>query len=74
MAGEKQLLEKTLSAGNGVLRLEPACVPRPFIVRFSEMTHDELFVTASAAQKGILIKNQSQTDVVVMLKHFGPCA
>ncbi len=63
MAGEKELLEKALSEGNEVLRLGPAWVPRSFIVRFSEMTHDEPFVTADAARKGILIKDQSQTDV-----------
>ena len=70
MAGEKQLVEQALSDGKGVLRLEPAWVPRSFIVRFGEMTHDELFVTASAAREGILIANQSPTDTLVMLKHF----
>lgn len=49
-------------------------IDSPAIVRFGEMTHDELFVTAKAAREGILIKNQSPTDDLVMLKHFGPRA
>jgi hypothetical protein len=36
------------------------------------MTKDELFVTAAAAQNGITITNRSDTENLVMLKHFGP--
>jgi hypothetical protein len=49
-------------------------VDSPAIVRFGEMTHDEVFVTAKAAREGVLIKNSSPTDELVMLKHFGPRA
>jgi hypothetical protein len=49
-------------------------VDSPAIVRFGSMTHDEVFVTAKAAAEGILIKNLSPTDDLVMLKHFGPKA
>jgi len=38
------------------------------------MTQDELFVTAKAAKEGIKITNTSDTDDLVMLKHFGPRA
>ena len=36
------------------------------------MTKDELFVTAAAADEGIEITNKSDTEALVMLKHFGP--
>ncbi len=36
------------------------------------MTEDELFVTADAAAKGVRIENRSETDPLVILKHFGP--
>ena len=42
------------------------------MIRFGEMTEDELFVTADAAKEGISIENTSASDPLVMLKHFGP--
>jgi len=36
------------------------------------MTKDELFVTSDAAAKGVVITNKSDTENLVMLKHFGP--
>jgi hypothetical protein len=47
-------------------------VAAPGMIRFGEMTQDELFVTAGAAKKGIRIENLSDTDPLVILKHFGP--
>ena len=49
-------------------------VDSPEMNRFGQMTHDEVFVTAKAAKEGILVKNPSPTDDLVMLKHFGPKA
>ncbi len=46
----------------------------PALIRFGQMTHDELFVTAKAAKEGILVTNTSPTDGLVMLRHFGPKA
>jgi len=42
------------------------------MIRFGDMTEDELFVTASAAQEGVRVENLSATDPLVILKHFGP--
>ncbi len=42
------------------------------MIRFGEMTEDEFFVTAAAAEEGVLIENLSTSDPLVMLKHFGP--
>ena len=47
-------------------------IETPALIRFSELTHDEYFVTETAAKGGVKIKNLSKTDPIVMLKHFGP--
>jgi hypothetical protein len=47
-------------------------VETPSLIRFGEMTKDELFVSLSAAQAGVKISNRSDTENLVMLKHFGP--
>jgi hypothetical protein len=47
-------------------------VETPTIIRFGQMTKDELFVTADAAKAGVVITNRSDKDNLVMLKHFGP--
>ena len=38
----------------------------------SNITNDEYFVSETAAREGVKIVNQSTTDPIVMLKHFGP--
>jgi len=47
-------------------------VGAPTMIRFGEMTQDELFVTAEAARAGVRIENASASDPLVILKHFGP--
>lgn len=47
-------------------------IESPAMIRFGQMTNDELFVTVKAAREGIEITNQSDLDNLVMLKHFGP--
>ena len=47
-------------------------VETPSLIRYGQMTSDEMFVTAPAAANGIVITNRSQTENLVMLKHFGP--
>ena len=47
-------------------------VSTPSMIRFGELTEDELFVTAAAAGEGVQIVNASGTDPLVILKHFGP--
>ena len=44
----------------------------PAMIRFGQMTEDELFVTDGAARAGVVIANTSETDNLVMLKHSGP--
>src|ERR1041385_228683 len=47
-------------------------VATPSMIRYGEMTQDELFVTAGAAKEGVRIENSSLTEPLVILKHFGP--
>jgi hypothetical protein len=47
-------------------------VSTPSMIRFGQMTEDELFVTEGAARQGVTIENLSATDPLVILKHFGP--
>jgi hypothetical protein len=47
-------------------------IEAPALIRFGQMTNDELFVTVKAAREGIEICNGSDRDNLVILKHFGP--
>jgi len=47
-------------------------IETPAMIRFGQLTHDEFFVSESAATQGVTITNLSDSDPIVMLKHFGP--
>jgi hypothetical protein len=47
-------------------------VETPSLIRYGQMTKDELFVSAAAAQAGVAVTNRSDTENLVILKHFGP--
>ncbi|MGB2716193.1 MAG: hypothetical protein WBC51_18570 [Vicinamibacterales bacterium] len=47
-------------------------VSTPSMIRYGQMTEDELFVSAEAAKAGVRIENLSESDPLVILKHFGP--
>jgi hypothetical protein len=59
-----------LTQGHG--RIGVHDVSTPSLIRYGQMTEDELFVTADAARSGVRIENRSETDPLVILKHFGP--
>lgn len=59
-----------LTQGHGKIGKHP--VSTPSMIRFGDMTEDELFVTADAAKQGVRVENHSESDPLVMLKHFGP--
>jgi hypothetical protein len=44
----------------------------PSMIRFGQMTQDEIFITAEAASAGVTIENHSKTDPLVTLRYFGP--
>jgi len=46
-------------------------IESPALIRFGQLTQDEYFVSENAAKEGVRIVNPSQTDPIVILKHFG---
>jgi hypothetical protein len=47
-------------------------IETPTLIRYGEMTKDEVFVSANAAKNGVIVTNKSDSENLVMLKHFGP--
>ena len=47
-------------------------VETPTVIRFGQMTQDELFVSSPAARHGVRVTNRSARENLVLLKHFGP--
>lgn len=56
--------------GNG--RIGKMDVETPTVIRYGQMTKDELFVSAEAARNGVKVTNRSEVQPLVILKHFGP--
>src|SRR4029450_5490122 len=59
-----------LTQGHGTIGRQH--VSTPAMIRFGEMTEDELFVTAGAAAEGVRIENLSDAEPLVILKNFRP--
>ena len=59
-----------LTQGHGSFGTLP--VSTPSMIRYGQSTEDELFVSADTAKNGVRIENRSETDPLVILKHFGP--
>jgi hypothetical protein len=47
-------------------------IETPALIRYGQLTNDEFFITEKAAKEGVVISNPSNTDPIVILKHFGP--
>ena len=56
--------------GHGMLGCH--AIETPAMIRFGQLTNDEYFVSEAAATAGVKITNPSNTEPIVMLKHFGP--
>jgi hypothetical protein len=50
-------------------KLEVDC---PSLIRFGELTQDEVFISHEAAIGGVTFENLSKTDPLVTLRYFGP--
>jgi hypothetical protein len=46
----------------------------PKLIRFVEMTDDEVFCTEAAARSGVVFENASEVEDLVVLRYFGPDA
>jgi hypothetical protein len=44
----------------------------PTMIRFGEMTEDEVFITESAAKAGVEVENLGSECPLVLLRYFGP--
>jgi len=44
----------------------------PKLIRFEELTEDEVFCSESAAKAGVTFENTSDTEPLVTLRYFGP--
>lgn len=44
----------------------------PKLIRFHDLTEDEVFVTEAAAKAGVTYENTSATEDLVVLRYFGP--
>ena len=53
-------------------KMGPWEIETPALIRFGQLTNDEFFVSEAAAREGVTMVNPSETDPIVMLKHFGP--
>ncbi|AIM38347.1 hypothetical protein KO02_17880 [Sphingobacterium sp. ML3W] len=53
-------------------KLNDWALETPALIRYGQLTYDEFFVSEMAAMQGVVIRNDSKTDPIVMLKHFGP--
>lgn len=47
-------------------------IETPAIIHFGELTFDEYFISEDTAEAGVTIINESSSEPIVMLKHFGP--
>lgn len=59
-----------VTQGHG--RIGKLDVDCPALIRFGQMTQDEVFVSHEAATAGVTFENHSQTDPLVTLRYFGP--
>jgi hypothetical protein len=44
----------------------------PKLIRFHELTEDEVFCTEQAARDGVIFENTSDVEPLVVLRYFGP--
>ena len=59
----------TVQGAGKMNRLNLDC---PKLIRFHELTEDEVFCTESAARAGVTFENTSRVEPLVVLRYFGP--
>lgn len=59
-----------VTQGHG--RIGKLAIECPSLIRFGQMTQDEVFISYEAAAEGVTLENHSQTDPLVTLRYFGP--
>jgi hypothetical protein len=56
----------------GYGRIGKLRVDCPALIRFGQLTEDEVFVSYGAAREGVTFENHSNRDPLVALRYFGP--
>jgi hypothetical protein len=59
-----------VTQGHG--RIGKLRVDCPALIRFGQLTEDEVFVSYGAAREGVTFENHSNRDPLVALRYFGP--
>lgn len=54
----------------GTGKIDNLPLETPTLIHYGELTNDEYFITEKKAAEGVVIKNVSATEPIVMLKHF----
>src|SRR4030088_1532892 len=60
----------TVVQGSG--KMNTLALDCPKLIRFTEITEDEVFCTESAAKAGVRFENTSMVEDLVVLRYFGP--
>src|ERR1700761_9650510 len=60
----------TVVQGKG--KMNNLVLDSPNMIRFVELTDDEVFCTEAAARAGVTFENTSQVENLVLLRYFGP--
>lgn len=58
----------------GMGKMNQLVLNSPNLLRFCELSEDEVFCTDSAAKAGVVFENTSETEPLVVLRYFGPDA
>jgi hypothetical protein len=53
-------------------RMNQLTLDCPTVIRFGEVTEDEVFCTEAAARTGVTFENTSSVEPLVVLRYFGP--
>jgi hypothetical protein len=56
----------------GLGRINGLPLNSPKLIRFTDLTEDEYFVTEAGAKAGVTYENTSETEPMVILRYFGP--
>ena len=62
----------SMIAVQGQGRMNNLRLNSPNMIRFHELTEDEVFCTETAAKAGVTYENTSSAEPLVMLRYFGP--
>jgi hypothetical protein len=76
MPGAKATIKDNGASGviavQGRGRIGNLALESPTMIRFGEMTEDEVFVSAKRAQEGYVVENLAKESPLVLLRYFGP--